>query len=87
VAFEHDDDPDSGWLQSMYEGKDEIIYAVDRTMIQMREELYGPDATAPPTGPIPAELFDQVAGRQRAEIASWLPSWRHNSVTGGRKNE
>jgi hypothetical protein len=47
LAFEHDDDPDSGWLQSMYDGKDEIIYAIDRTMIQMREELYGPDATAP----------------------------------------
>lgn len=46
-AFERDDDQDSGWLQGMYDGKDEIIYSIDRMMIQMREELYGPDATAP----------------------------------------
>jgi hypothetical protein len=49
LAFEHDDAPDSGWLQSMYDDKDEILYTIDRTMIHMREELYGPDATAPET--------------------------------------
>lgn len=46
-AFERDDDPEGDWLQSMYDGKDEILYAIDRTLIAMRQELYGPDATTP----------------------------------------
>jgi hypothetical protein len=48
-AFERADDPDSGWLQSMYDGKDEIINAIDQIVAQMREEVYGLDATASKT--------------------------------------
>jgi hypothetical protein len=43
VAMAMDRDNQEDWIKAMYDGLDEILVLVDRMLISMREEIYGPD--------------------------------------------